>query len=692
MNISFNSPYPIPAAAGAPPLSTREEKASQIEQGALDSSMFYLDSEEVIEDSSKPTSVEVGTIAFHLPPEDDNEITLNPRLFKVEEAFPEKAAVDLEDQDYVRLNTFGEVEFFIKPTVVKAWQEQLAKVKKLKKSKGITRSNVHIAQGSLTQSQETLLDKTSELQDEILTKLFELKVKYAIPNPLIVKNPEVAKADFQDLINIDPNRWVLDHVSPQQLYFDKKDGRTYRTLHMADRIYHQVVANPALIFYGCFIPNSKYNIQGKEAALFAQAELRVSVKKQKKLRIKSIEDSWEDKAPFKSVMRLLWANISTGKIQKDGSESVTPRSIDTKMLRRILNKNSNSCADWNPTFYKAIVHLLKKLPGFCEGNEKIHAIDPSLGWGGRLIGALGTAEIDSITGFDPNTSLIPGYKRILQYLAPLTTATAKILVKPSEEMTAKDFEPNRKYKLILTSPPYAHLEEYSDEETQSIRYLKRDGKIPGNPEIARWLHRFMFRMLFKAWKRLDTGGVIALNLADITVKLRTFSLCEPTLAFLNKLGLSYRGCIGLRFFNTYEPIWIFQKGPENQKYGTYALTFKSSDNQTIELIRDRFKDFAALPPEEQVFRQGFYLPKLYNTLRKYHERQVRLGINPNIVEAEITKKLGMPRAKLDSILYSPKQNEWRTITGKGDAIIDKVEPEACLSQQVAGLKRSHPIA
>jgi hypothetical protein len=139
-------------------------------------------------------------------------------------------------------------------------------------------------------------------------------------------------------------------------------------------------------------------------------------------------------------------------------------------------------------------------------------MDPFAGWGDRLIGAMKLGI--EYRGFDPNTALHPGYKRMIEDLADDQS-------KYSVEMIGfEDAVIEDSYDLVFTSPPYKDVEIYSHEETQSI--IKFGDS---------WLEDFYIPSLNKAWDSLREGGVFILHICDT----KTFMLVDHTMKWFNQL-------------------------------------------------------------------------------------------------------------------------------------------------------------
>lgn len=128
-------------------------------------------------------------------------------------------------------------------------------------------------------------------------------------------------------------------------------------------------------------------------------------------------------------------------------------------------------------------------------------LDPSAGWGDRLLGAIGHG-VESYVGVDPNEQMHPHYDAMI-----------KMLVAPEKQknftMINDGFEtaiiPNNKYDLVFTSPPFFDLESYSKSEKDSIIAY---------PTFEQWYNKFLLVMLKKSCDNLIVGGHMVLYMSD----------------------------------------------------------------------------------------------------------------------------------------------------------------------------------
>ena len=241
-------------------------------------------------------------------------------------------------------------------------------------------------------------------------------------------------------------------------------------------------------------------------------------------------------------------------------------------------------------FPSAIARLLYKYAtDRCVNQEEIVIYDPSMGFGGRLLGALSLRDRPiHYIGTDPNTEnwiKEIGISRY-EYMARIFKSHVRYgkqfkgtyICSGSEDVSKN--EEFKKYKgkvdFIFTSPPYFSAEIYSDEPTQSsIKYKEYDS----------WRDNFLKPTLKTAAEWLKKDRILAFNIADINVGSKQYPLEEDTVEILKTFGLRYEGklkmvlaispsmkigketrqpsmknfCIVNGKWRKYEPIFVFYK-------------------------------------------------------------------------------------------------------------------------------------
>jgi hypothetical protein len=138
--------------------------------------------------------------------------------------------------------------------------------------------------------------------------------------------------------------------------------------------------------------------------------------------------------------------------------------------------------------------------------------DPSCGWGGRLLGAIASKKVLKYIGCDPSAETYKGLLRMRDELIPIARSKGRnlevelhMLGSETEKMRAA--LPKGGVDLCWTSPPYFSQEQYSDESTQS--YIQF-------PTPDAWLNGFMRMTLDNCAYALKPGGILAINIADVS--------------------------------------------------------------------------------------------------------------------------------------------------------------------------------
>lgn len=177
------------------------------------------------------------------------------------------------------------------------------------------------------------------------------------------------------------------------------------------------------------------------------------------------------------------------------------------------------CNSFNPTFY---VRTLRYL---FDGTDlsSVDVLDPSSGWGDRLLGAL-AAGVKSYVGFDPNPKLKDVYTNIVN------TITAISPERPTKDVRVEcaTFHPdnekliqNQLFDIAFTSPPYYVLEEYEGSEN--------DKKMT----YAQWMTKVYTPYLDMIVRHVKEGGWIVLYIEDIRVKGIRYTFAEDTVSYLS---------------------------------------------------------------------------------------------------------------------------------------------------------------
>lgn len=152
--------------------------------------------------------------------------------------------------------------------------------------------------------------------------------------------------------------------------------------------------------------------------------------------------------------------------------------------------------------------------------SKIRMLDPSSGWGNRLIAAY-ACKIQKYRGYDPNPKLTPLYKDIMKEFGGKTKAV--IAEAPFEESNQK----SGSYDIVLTSPPYFAYEVYDDGQGQSVSKY---------PDYDEWVINMYRPYLTKAYTYLKVGGTMIVYIEDIFIDNQKYPLSSLTDDIMHELG------------------------------------------------------------------------------------------------------------------------------------------------------------
>ena len=216
------------------------------------------------------------------------------------------------------------------------------------------------------------------------------------------------------------------------------------------------------------------------------------MRKKTKYRNKSHYERWQDKVARDKVIKF------ARRLYKKGDK----RTIEASIRGAIE-------LQWGS------VNTMRPVAAACayKKNKATKVLDFTAGWGARLVAAM-AMDIDYI-GIDANTSLKPGYDKIIKLLKPYSKSKVKMIFKKAETV---DFS-KLKYDFVFTSPPYEYLEVYENMEN----YEKKGEKV-SQPyssskikidDSEKFYDEFMIPTLKEIYKYLPKGKHICLNMPDI---------------------------------------------------------------------------------------------------------------------------------------------------------------------------------
>lgn len=177
-------------------------------------------------------------------------------------------------------------------------------------------------------------------------------------------------------------------------------------------------------------------------------------------------------------------------------------------LRSILSVYSGTqgVSNFKPTVAKYIYTK------YCPVGGKV--LDPSLGYSGRLVGAL-SSHISHYEGCDPCVATFEGNKKALATIQEIESKRSNLTLFMEDDDMKKlpdvvlhnipfeDYKKENFFDLVFTSPPYYNTEMYSQEETQSWKKY---------PKYQQWVDGFLRPLIINSYRALKKGGNLMLNI------------------------------------------------------------------------------------------------------------------------------------------------------------------------------------
>jgi hypothetical protein len=223
---------------------------------------------------------------------------------------------------------------------------------------------------------------------------------------------------------------------------------------------------------------------------------------------------WDDEEHLKKGLN----KILTGTFfQKKPAHKITESDMRS-MLRRY--SGTQMVSNFRPTAAAAMYDIFVDKDSPLEGTTAGTVWDPSMGYGGRLLGAI-AAGVNYI-GTDPCIPTYEGLEKIRDNYGhshkeyTLLRQGSETYIPPEESL---DF--------VFTSPPYFGWEAYGDEPEQSS--IKFDTS-------EMWKEHFLKQTIANAHHGLKTGKYLALNVAN-TKQYKTFE--EDTVALAKEVGFEH---------------------------------------------------------------------------------------------------------------------------------------------------------
>ena len=228
-------------------------------------------------------------------------------------------------------------------------------------------------------------------------------------------------------------------------------------------------------------------------------------------KMKTPMEIWEDEKHLKKGIQKI---LSGTFFQQKNYYNITESDMRS-MLRRY--SGTQMVSNFRPTAAAALYDIFVEKDSPLEGTDAGLVWDPSMGYGGRLLGAI-AAGVNYI-GTDP---CVPTYEGLLKIKEEYghTHKTYKLLKQGSETYVP---QPDT-LDFVFTSPPYFGWEQYGEEEEQSFKKF---------PEEDMCKEKFLKKTFQNAYIGLKPGKFMAINVAN-TKQYKTFE--EDTVQLALEVG------------------------------------------------------------------------------------------------------------------------------------------------------------
>ena len=243
----------------------------------------------------------------------------------------------------------------------------------------------------------------------------------------------------------------------------------------------------------------------------------------------------------------------------DGKKSPIEGFNDDKLLRRVLAfaykhgrtvpidtpgilelmSGVQTCANFRPGF---AAYLYRR---FCPVGGTV--LDTSTGYGGRLIGAIGSGVVGHYVGIDPSTKTHAGNQAMIDALTPMPI-TFRLINKPAEDVQIDDLSSD--FDFAFTSPPYFSKEHYAEEPTQSWKRY---------PTGEAWRDSFLRAMLKLQFNALRSGALSLVNIEDVKIRDVLYPLVEWTREIGSSIGFEFER---MEQFPLPASNWVQEEGVE----------------------------------------------------------------------------------------------------------------------------------
>lgn len=192
--------------------------------------------------------------------------------------------------------------------------------------------------------------------------------------------------------------------------------------------------------------------------------------------------------------------------------SMTPFQIfsDDNLFRGAIDKRLSTGGSCTPSGMRSALKEYKSnrsVSNFCPSiakavymyfGGKLSVLDFSAGFGGRLLGAMGSENVRRYVGIDSLKENCDGLIKMYEIFKDLTKTSVSIISGLAEDELLKI---NESFDLVFTSPPFFDKETYSKDCHQSCVKFS---------DYSSWLNCWLLDVVEKSSRLLKSNGKLAL--------------------------------------------------------------------------------------------------------------------------------------------------------------------------------------
>jgi hypothetical protein len=175
-----------------------------------------------------------------------------------------------------------------------------------------------------------------------------------------------------------------------------------------------------------------------------------------------------------------------------------------KMLDYYRSRNIAEIRKWKYIFnlYFSSISIFRPVMAmeiYCKYTPRIAILDPTMGWGGRLIGAC-ALNLPKYIGIDANPNLSEPYRQMMDFVVDKTETKIEVFFQDALTVDYRQLQ----YDMVFTSPPYYNIEIYrGDSNTSKSTSIKTKEE---------WNTGFYKPLFEKTWENMQTPGYYCLNI------------------------------------------------------------------------------------------------------------------------------------------------------------------------------------